>query len=144
MRSAARVLSIASRSISPLAARNGQGVKHSVDASWSAIAVTGSKALERRMYERRSSFANGYELLNFSQTDICTPVCRVCQCRALPPVAKSAIDSTMQKASRNRSLEASDIRYGRCERIRTFDPLHPMQVRYQAAPHTDYDEIITL
>ena len=26
---------------------------------------------------------------------------------------------------------------GRCERIRTFDPLHPMQVRYQAAPHTD-------
>jgi hypothetical protein len=27
--------------------------------------------------------------------------------------------------------------YGRCERIRTFDPLHPMQVRYQAAPHTD-------
>ena len=36
-----------------------------------------------------------------------------------------------------RYLEASDIRYGRCERIRTFDPLHPMQVRYQAAPHTD-------
>ena len=27
--------------------------------------------------------------------------------------------------------------FGRCERIRTFDPLHPMQVRYQAAPHTD-------
>ena len=27
--------------------------------------------------------------------------------------------------------------YGRCERIRTFDPLHPMQVRYQAAPHTE-------
>ncbi len=26
---------------------------------------------------------------------------------------------------------------GRCERIRTFDPLHPMQVRYQAAPHTE-------
>ena len=24
---------------------------------------------------------------------------------------------------------------GRRERIRTFDPLHPMQVRYQAAPH---------
>ena len=29
------------------------------------------------------------------------------------------------------------VNYGRCERIRTFDPLHPMQVRYQAAPHTD-------
>ena len=27
--------------------------------------------------------------------------------------------------------------FGRCERIRTFDPLHPMQVRYQAAPHTE-------
>ena len=26
---------------------------------------------------------------------------------------------------------------GRCERIRTFDPLHPMQVRYQAALHTE-------
>ena len=31
---------------------------------------------------------------------------------------------------------------GRCERIRTFDPLHPMQVRYQAAPHTDKPQII--
>ncbi len=29
------------------------------------------------------------------------------------------------------------VMFGRCERIRTFDPLHPMQVRYQAAPHTD-------
>ena len=26
---------------------------------------------------------------------------------------------------------------GRSERIRTFDPLHPMQVRYQTAPHSD-------
>ena len=32
--------------------------------------------------------------------------------------------------------------FGRCERIRTFDPLHPMQVRYQAAPHTDKTAII--
>ena len=32
---------------------------------------------------------------------------------------------------------------GRCERIRTFDPLHPMQVRYQAAPHTESLRIIT-
>jgi hypothetical protein len=34
-------------------------------------------------------------------------------------------------------LEAFIVRNGRCERIRTFDPLHPMQVRYQAAPHTE-------
>ena len=27
--------------------------------------------------------------------------------------------------------------FGRGERIRTFDPLHPMQVRYQAAPRPD-------
>ena len=33
---------------------------------------------------------------------------------------------------------------GRCERIRTFDPLHPMQVRYQAAPHTDEAASIAL
>ncbi len=26
---------------------------------------------------------------------------------------------------------------GRCERIRTSDPLHPMQMRYLAALHTD-------
>jgi hypothetical protein len=27
--------------------------------------------------------------------------------------------------------------FGRRERIRTFDPLHPMQVRYQAALHAE-------
>ena len=43
----------------------------------------------------------------------------------------------MKKASEYRYLEALIVRNGRCERIRTFDPLHPMQVRYQAAPHTD-------
>jgi hypothetical protein len=43
----------------------------------------------------------------------------------------------MKKASKDFSLKAFDICYGRCERIRTFDPLHPMQVRYQAAPHTE-------
>ncbi len=32
------------------------------------------------------------------------------------------------------------VNTGRCERIRTFDPLHPMQVRYQAAPHTEARE----
>jgi hypothetical protein len=43
----------------------------------------------------------------------------------------------MKKASKYRYLEAFVVRNGRCERIRTFDPLHPMQVRYQAAPHTE-------
>ena len=43
----------------------------------------------------------------------------------------------MKKASEYRYLEAFIFTVGRCERIRTFDPLHPMQVRYQAAPHTD-------
>ena len=43
----------------------------------------------------------------------------------------------MKKAPKDHSSEASDITDGRCERIRTFDPLHPMQVRYQAAPHTE-------
>ncbi len=41
-------------------------------------------------------------------------------------------------------LKALSKMSGRCERIRTFDPLHPMQVRYQAAPHTEFQlEIIT-
>ena len=43
----------------------------------------------------------------------------------------------MKKAFKNRSLKAFRLSPGRCERIRTFDPLHPMQVRYQAAPHTE-------
>ena len=43
----------------------------------------------------------------------------------------------MKKAFKNRSLKAFKLSNGRCERIRTFDPLHPMQVRYQAAPHTE-------
>jgi hypothetical protein len=43
----------------------------------------------------------------------------------------------MKKAFKNRSLKAFGLSLGRCERIRTFDPLHPMQVRYQAAPHTE-------
>ena len=34
-------------------------------------------------------------------------------------------------------------RIGRGERIRTFDPLHPMQVRYQAALRPDAARIIS-
>ena len=48
----------------------------------------------------------------------------------------------MKKAFKNRSLKAFVLSLGRCERIRTFDPLHPMQVRYQAAPHTEFFQII--
>ena len=43
----------------------------------------------------------------------------------------------MKKTFKNYSLKAFKLTNGRCERIRTFDPLHPMQVRYQAAPHTE-------
>ena len=43
----------------------------------------------------------------------------------------------MKKGFKNRSLKPFVLTRGRCERIRTFDPLHPMQVRYQAAPHTE-------
>ena len=42
----------------------------------------------------------------------------------------------MKKAAKCMFLAAFVLSTGRCERIRTFDPLHPMQVRYQAAPHT--------
>ena len=43
----------------------------------------------------------------------------------------------MTKGSKSFNLEPFGLFNGRCERIRTFDPLHPMQVRYQAAPHTE-------
>ena len=51
--------------------------------------------------------------------------------------SKKPIDLPMKKAFKNLSLKAFKLSTGRCERIRTFDPLHPMQVRYQAAPHTE-------
>jgi hypothetical protein len=47
-----------------------------------------------------------------------------------------------QKGSAEVNPLTLDSNSGRCERIRTFDPLHPMQVRYQAAPHTELTEII--
>ena len=49
----------------------------------------------------------------------------------------------MKKTANSMSLAAFVRTIGRCERIRTFDPLHPMQVRYQAAPHTGLRESIT-
>ena len=47
------------------------------------------------------------------------------------PTKKNSLETEVSK------LLISLNFHGRCERIRTFDPLHPMQVRYQAAPHTD-------
>ncbi len=46
----------------------------------------------------------------------------------------------MKKAVCRTTTNGLDLKIGRCERIRTFDPLHPMQVRYQAAPHTEADD----
>ncbi len=46
-------------------------------------------------------------------------------------------DLPMKKASKNCSLEAFVLSCGRGERIRTFDPLVPNQMRYQAALHPD-------
>ena len=50
----------------------------------------------------------------------------------------------MKKASEYRYLEALKLSNGRRERIRTFDPLHPMQVRYQAALHAETSIIAML
>ncbi len=49
----------------------------------------------------------------------------------------------MKKASRYRYLEAFKLSLGRGERIRTFDPLVPNQMRYQAALHPDLGNIVT-
>ena len=43
----------------------------------------------------------------------------------------------MKKASKYRYLEAFKLLDGRGERIRTFDPLVPNQMRYQAALRPD-------
>ena len=43
----------------------------------------------------------------------------------------------MKKAFKNLSLKAFELSLGRGERIRTFDPLVPNQMRYQAALHPD-------
>jgi hypothetical protein len=67
---------------------------------------------------------------------------RVCQWRALYVVATQEAGFPNEKAANCMSLAAFVLSSGRCERIRTFDPLHPMQVRYQAAPHTDKPQII--
>ena len=40
--------------------------------------------------------------------------------------------------------DAELSRFGRCERIRTSDPFVPNEVRYQAAPHTDFSRAATI
>jgi hypothetical protein len=60
-------------------------------------------------------------------------------------IAGSGVGSGVSNGVEHCPQKTKDLEYrysrslifGRCERIRTFDPLHPMQVRYQAAPHTD-------
>jgi hypothetical protein len=41
----------------------------------------------------------------------------------------------MKKASEYRYLEAFVLSNGRCERIRTFDPLHPIQFKSDSNDH---------
>ena len=48
----------------------------------------------------------------------------------------------MKKAFKNRSLKAFVVCNGRGERIRTFDPLVPNQMRYQAALRPDLGIVI--
>ena len=47
----------------------------------------------------------------------------------------------MKKAFKNRSLKAFVLFDGRGERIRTFDPLVPNQMRYQAALRPDWPRL---
>ncbi len=44
----------------------------------------------------------------------------------------------MKKVPKNFSLETFVRPHGRNERIRTSDPFVPNEVRYQAAPHSEY------
>ncbi len=59
------------------------------------------------------------------------------------PCLYTDIVSTIEKAPNCFQLEASVLSNGRRGGIRTRDPLHPMQVRYQAALHADKTQIIT-
>ena len=54
---------------------------------------------------------------------------------------------SVRKACRGQELQAPGrgfgvLRTGRSAEIRTRDPLHPMQVRYQTAPRSDRAPII--
>ena len=53
------------------------------------------------------------------------------------PAVLQLADLPMKKAFKNRSLKAFVLCNGRGERIRTFDPLVPNQMRYQAALRPD-------
>ena len=63
-----------------------------------------------------------------------------------PPLAMSRREGEAAKKRSNMSFPAErshnkNYKFGRGERIRTSDPLHPMQVRYQAAPRPDRSSI---
>ena len=51
--------------------------------------------------------------------------------------APNVCETPIKKASEYRYSEAFELINGRGERIRTFDPLVPNQMRYQAALHPD-------
>ncbi len=42
------------------------------------------------------------------------------------------------------NIRCTRFEFGRCERIRTSDPFVPNEVRYQAAPHTEYLRPMTI
>ena len=48
--------------------------------------------------------------------------------RLCPPMQLAQLIQQWKSASGYRCLEVFVVSNGRCERIRTFDPLHPMQV----------------
>jgi hypothetical protein len=54
-----------------------------------------------------------------------------------PANMRAILSSVCRCSRRARSIFDCTFRFGRGEKIRTSDPLHPMQVRYQAALRPD-------
>ncbi len=61
------------------------------------------------------------------------------------PISETIVDQVINGHCQSRGTKEKALsfdkaftgEFGRCERIRTSDPLHPMQMRYLAALHTD-------
>jgi hypothetical protein len=58
------------------------------------------------------------------------------------PIRATNFALRVQTTKKSQLREVGFFKIGRRERIRTFDPLHPMQVRYQAALHAEKNGII--
>ncbi len=67
----------------------------------------------------------------------CTPPQKVPPHRPWPPPSRTPPIRLIPSAADAPTPPNVPSLFISCERIRTFDPLHPMQVRYQAAPHTE-------